>query len=168
MEEFKEDQNEEPKNVKTFKRAFDIPLDDAQLADTAHQMSEKLKRIDALEEAYNRAKEAKKATSGLLEEVMELGRFIEKGCESTMVDCYYLYDVPEEGKKTIIRADTKEEVEILDMTDAEKQGDFFVDPGGNPKEGSEQGDLTLPDKEGEGGPKSDDENDDENKEKPGK
>jgi hypothetical protein len=41
------------------------------------------------------------------------------------VECLILLDEPEPGKKTIVRMDTHETVEVEDMTDADRQTDLF-------------------------------------------
>jgi hypothetical protein len=55
------------------------------------------------------------------EQVSALARQYNKGCEVAQIGCDIRYDMPEIGKKSYIRMDTGETVEVYDMNWEEKQ-----------------------------------------------
>jgi hypothetical protein len=55
------------------------------------------------------------------EKVSSLARQYNKGCEVAQIGCDIRYDVPEVGKKSYVRMDTGETVEVHDMSWEEKQ-----------------------------------------------
>jgi hypothetical protein len=55
------------------------------------------------------------------ESVSALARQYNKGCEVAQIGCDIRYDVPEVGKKSYVRMDTGEAVEVHDMSWKEKQ-----------------------------------------------
>jgi hypothetical protein len=55
------------------------------------------------------------------EQVTALARQYNKGCEVAQIGCDIRYDVPEVGKKSYVRMDTGESVQVYDMTWEEKQ-----------------------------------------------
>jgi len=81
----------------------------------------------------------------LLHHVRELGHFINNGAETKPVLCFINYDTPEPGLKTIVRSDTNEIVDTLQMTGEELQGELGI---------GEDGKLTLPNPPSDG-PKDD-------------
>lgn len=56
-----------------------------------------------------------------------LSRKINNGYEYRDIDCEILFHTPNTGKKTIIRKDTGEAIEIIDMTQEEMQEPIFTD-----------------------------------------
>jgi hypothetical protein len=55
------------------------------------------------------------------EKVSALARQYNKGCEVAQIGCDIRYDMPEVGKKSYVRMDTGETVEVHDMSWEEKQ-----------------------------------------------
>lgn len=54
-------------------------------------------------------------------QITEHAKRYNKGCEKAQIGCDIRYDVPEPGKKSYVRMDTAEVVEVHDMTWDEKQ-----------------------------------------------
>lgn len=57
--------------------------------------------------------------------IRELAQKLARGSEDRRIECELLYNVPEEGKKTITRLDTKEVIETANMTE-EELNDLFI------------------------------------------
>ncbi|MHB1051414.1 MAG: hypothetical protein ACYC09_15160 [Bacteroidota bacterium] len=125
----------------TIEQTFNFPLSDSRLAEIAREIGDNLERVKTLEEAFEAAKEAKKEVPPLLHHVRELGHFINNGAETKPVVCFINYDTPEPGLKTIVRSDTNEIVDTLQMTGEELQGELGIDKDGK---------LTLPDPPSDG------------------
>lgn len=111
----------------TIERSIEFPMSDGRLAEIAREISENLNEVNILEEQFEAAKEAKKAVPAKMQHVRELGNYIRNGAERKDVICEILYDTPEVGVKQIVRSDTGEVVDTLEMTDEEMQGDLFID-----------------------------------------
>lgn len=122
--------------TKTTERSFDFPLSDQRLAEIAREIADNMERVNNLEESFDAAKEAKKEVPALLQHVRELSHFIKTGAENKNVVCTIEYDKPDPGLKQIIRTDTGEVVDTMEMTGEEMQGELSI---------GEDGDLRLPD-----------------------
>jgi hypothetical protein len=69
-------------------------------------------------------------------EIRRLSQKLARGSEDRQIECDVFYNTPEEGKKTIIRNDTHEEVSIDKMTEDEMQ-DLIINGLGAKKETKE-------------------------------
>lgn len=65
--------------------------------------------------------DAKKRVKPMQEEITELAEKWREGFEDRYVECEILYHNPQTGKKSVVRTDTGEIVEILNMTSEEMQ-----------------------------------------------
>ena len=78
-------------------------------------------------------------------EVSTLARRYNKGCEVAQIGCDIRYDVPEVGKKSYVRMDTGEAVEVHDMSWKEKQETIQFPLAAAPEPSAEQITETLAD-----------------------
>lgn len=94
----------------------------AELAEVAQKMAQAQSDMES-------AEAEKKVSDGVFNErikthaaeVSELAQRYNKGGETAQIGCTIRYDIPEVGKKSYIRMDTEETVEVHDMTPGEKQ-----------------------------------------------
>jgi hypothetical protein len=100
-----------------FTRSFLFPLTDAEKAEIGQSMSNKALAIEEIEAS-------KKRVQPLRDDIADLARRFNDGGNFRDVECVVKFDVPETGKKTIIRLDTNEEIDVQDMTADELQGVF--------------------------------------------
>lgn len=54
-------------------------------------------------------------------EILALSRKLNSGVRETEVECYWVLDDPENGRKTLYRVDTSEAVETVNMTEQDSQ-----------------------------------------------
>jgi hypothetical protein len=104
--------------TKTITRRLDCKLSKDDLVAIGHEMSQKSGEIDTIEAMKKRLKP-------LREDLSELGKKIANGTEKRDVTCEVRYHVPVNGKKSIVRLDTDEVIEVLNMTPEEMQEDLF-------------------------------------------
>jgi hypothetical protein len=96
-----------------------------ELAEVAQQMAQAVADMET-------AEMEKKVSDGVFNErikkcsaqVSELASKYNKGGETAQIGCKIRYDIPAPGKKSYIRFDTEEVVEVHDMTEGEKQETF--------------------------------------------
>ena len=69
-------------------------------------------------------------------EIRRLSQKLARGSEDRQIECEVFYNTPEEGKKTIIRNDTHEEISVDKMTEDEMQ-DLIINGLGAKKETEE-------------------------------
>jgi len=101
----------------TTTRRLQRKLESEQLLAIGKEMSDKLLEIEQIETA-------KKRVTPLREELTLLGSKYNSGFEDVEIECNVIYNSPEPGKKTIIRPDTGETIEVVDMTKEELQEDL--------------------------------------------
>ena len=97
----------------------------AELADVAQKMAQAQSDMES-------AEAEKKVSDGVFNErikkhaaeVSEHAQKYNKGGETAQIGCTIRYDIPEVGKKSYIRMDTEETVEVHDMSAEEKQETF--------------------------------------------
>jgi hypothetical protein len=105
----------------TTTRRLQKKLESEQLLAIGKEMSDKLLDIEQIETA-------KKRITPLREELTLLGSKYNSGFEDIEMECDIEYNSPEAGKKTIIRPDTGETVEVVEMTKEDLQEDLqFAD-----------------------------------------
>lgn len=108
------------KHKSTFK---DLPviLNKDKLLNVSKQITDKALEIDSIETL-------KKRIVPLRDEITVLSKRFSNGYEIKSVHCKVEFNEPTIGKKSIVRSDTNELVETLNMTAEEMQEDFnFVD-----------------------------------------
>ena len=101
----------------TTTRRLQRKLESEQLLAIGKEMSDKLLEVEQIETA-------KKRITPLREELTLLGSKYNSGFEDVEIECNIVYNSPEAGKKTIIRPDTGETIEVVDMTKDELQEDL--------------------------------------------
>jgi hypothetical protein len=105
----------------TTTRRLQRKLDAEQRLAIGQEMADKLLEIEQIETA-------KKRITPLREELTLLGSKYNSGFEDVEIECNIVYNSPEPGKKTIIRPDTGETIEVVDMTKEDLQEDLeFAD-----------------------------------------
>jgi hypothetical protein len=104
------------KNKNTFK---DLPviLNTEELLSISKEITDMTLDIDSIENQ-------KKRISPLRDEITILSKKFHNGYEIKSVHCRVEFNEPTIGKKSIIRSDTDQLIEILNMTAEEMQEDF--------------------------------------------
>lgn len=96
-----------------------------QLAETTQQLAQINEDLSSVKKDFAARKSSAEA------KVSDLSMKISNGYRIDPVKCEWRMDEPKPGKKTLIRLDTGETVETLDMIDADKQSDLpLADPEG--------------------------------------
>jgi hypothetical protein len=101
----------------TTTRRLQRKLGEEQLLAIGKEMSDKVLEIESIETA-------KKRITPLREEMTLLGSKYNSGFEDVEIQCDIVYNYPEPGKKSVIRPDTKETIEVVDMTQEDLQEDL--------------------------------------------
>ena len=101
----------------TTTRRLQRKLESEQRLAIGQEMADKLLEIEQIETA-------KKRITPLREELTLLGSKYNSGFEDVEIECNIVFNSPEPGKKTIVRPDTGEKIEVVDMTKDELQEDL--------------------------------------------
>lgn len=119
------------KNTETT-RQLRVNLTDKERIELGRQLAEASQRLETIAEDKKSANAQFAADKSAAEaKIGALSNQIGSGYRLDQVRCDWLMDSPEAGKKQLVRLDTKEVIETLDMTDADKQGDLpLADPAG--------------------------------------
>lgn len=106
----------------TVTKQLKTPFSDGEMQDTAKALVDE---ITALENTENEKKAEQSAFKERIDRhtaaISELSHKYAKGYEMKDVECDIRYNNPEPGKKTLIRMDTGETVETVEMTQEERQ-----------------------------------------------
>ena len=125
----------------TTTRRLSRKLDTLSLLAIAEEMSGKIFEIEQIELA-------KKRITPLRDELTLLGSKYTSGFEDVELECDIEYNSPEPGKKSIVRPDTGENVEVVDMTAEDMQEDLGFTDAEVVHDGTpalpEHSDLTIP------------------------
>lgn len=106
---------------KTATKLLPVLFTKDEMLDLAKKSMETTLQIDDIENQ-------KAKLNGLYDYVTEISKKMKSGFEDRMVVCEVKYNCPHNGKKTVIRTDTGETVEIVNMTAEEMQEDLqFTD-----------------------------------------
>jgi len=105
--------------TKTITRKLVCALSKDDLISIGEKMAETSKEIDRIEDE-------KKGLKKHREFLSELAKKFDKGTEERDITCTVRYNMPVNGKKSIIRMDSDETVEVLNMTAEELQEDLFT------------------------------------------
>jgi predicted transcriptional regulator len=103
--------------MKIVTKFLPVILTQSELLDISKKSVEKTLEVDRIEEL-------KKKITPLRDEVTELSKKFKDGYEMRPVTCKVLFHTPVNGRKTIIREDTGETVEVLNMDLEEMQEAF--------------------------------------------
>lgn len=96
-----------------------------EMVTTAQQMAQAQADMEAVESEKKVSDAAfKERINTLSASVSDLAHKYNKGGETAQIGCKIRYDIPAAGKKSYIRFDTEEVVEVHDMTETEKQETF--------------------------------------------
>lgn len=98
----------------TSTRSLPCKLSDLDLVAIGEKMTHLTLEVQKIEDAKKRIKP-------MQDEITELAAKWRGGFEDRYVECNILYHTPQTGKKSIVRTDTGEIVEILNMTAEEMQ-----------------------------------------------
>lgn len=101
--------------MELIKRSLPVSLTDQDRLDIAEQMSKTQQEINAIEDQ-------KKRLNPLRADLARLSNQFEKNEKEELVECYWVYDSPEPGEKTMYRYDTGDVVERRLMTEEDSQG----------------------------------------------
>ena len=101
----------------TIFRSLSRKLSEEQLIKIGSEMADVINKIEEIEVA-------KKRVTPLREELTLLGSKYANGAEVVEMECTVHYNTPEAGKKTIIRPDTGETVEVVDISKDDLQEDL--------------------------------------------
>lgn len=97
-------------------------LTDAEIADAARELARANNRKGSIESQKKEVDAQLKAEIAAQESVISrLSALIESGHEYRNIDCRVELDTPEPGRKTVVRLDTGEIVNVKPMTDADRQ-----------------------------------------------
>lgn len=106
----------------TYVEYLKCDLTDTEIADAARELAKANARRASIEQ---QKKEVDSQLKGEIEAqntvIARLAQLINAGHEYRNIDCRVELDTPEAGKKTIVRLDTGEVVNIKPMTDADRQ-----------------------------------------------
>lgn len=113
-------------------RQLRVNLNDKERIELGRQLAQSSQKLETIAEDKKAAMAQFKADQSAAEaKIASLSQQIANGYRLDQVRCEWLMDSPEPGKKQLVRMDTKEVVETLDMIDADKQGDLpLADPAG--------------------------------------
>lgn len=111
-------------------RQLRVTIVDRERIELGRQLAEAAQKLETIAEDKKSAMAQFSADKSAAEaKIGSLSNQIANGYRVEAVKCSWLFDSPEVGKKQLVRMDTKEVVETLDMTDADKQGDLpLADP----------------------------------------
>jgi len=84
-----------------------------QIADELTEIEINLSKIEEEKSSYN--KDANEQIKSLKLQALNLSKRYQSEGELKDVECYFVFDEPEEGQKTIYRSDTGEKVRVTDM-----------------------------------------------------
>lgn len=99
---------------------------DPELLDLSKQLARKLAEEERAERELKEVTTQLKSVVTLKEgEVHSLSGLVQNGYEYRMIDCEIFFDMPERGKKTMIRIDTREIVSEQKMSGDDLQGQLF-------------------------------------------
>lgn len=113
-------------------RNLRVPYTDKEQVDLAKQLAEAHQTHAQLDADLASVKnDFKSRISAIEAKVSDLSTKVSNGYRIEAVKCEWLFDSPSAGKKSLVRLDTFETVEVTDMVDADKQGDLpLADPDG--------------------------------------
>lgn len=118
-------------------RMLNCPFTTEELKDIGIKLALANQRLERLEDDKKQSQsQFKSDIDAATAEIKSLAQKLARGAEDRNVECDILFNTPEEGKKTIQRADNGEKVQILDMTENEMQ-DLFINNLGAQKQDSE-------------------------------
>ena len=112
------------RNRTTFKD-LKVILDDAELLEISRNITNIVLEIEDIEKQKTRVK-------GMREDETYYSKIFKQGYDVKSVRCSVLFNSPTTGTKTIIRDDTDEQVEQLEMTKDEMQEDFNFEEQADP------------------------------------
>ncbi len=104
------------KNKTTF-RDLKVELTKDELLNISTQITNIVLEIERIEKLKSQIK-------SLRETETHLSKIFNNGYETKSVQCSVIFHEPSNNQKTIIRTDTREIVETLEMTEKETQEDF--------------------------------------------
>lgn len=100
-------------------------FDQDEKIENAKQLAEALSESDRIDADLERVKADFKARTSTVEaKIGALRDKVTSGYEMRETKCEWRFDNPKRGKKTLYRLDTKEAVETVDMSEADKQGEL--------------------------------------------
>lgn len=100
---------------------------DQELSSIGEKLADFNLKIDSLKEQKKReAKALQDQIDDLQSEAIVLSRHFKEKTEARFIKCSVAYDVPEPGKKTVVRTDTGERM-IMDIDPDEVQTELFTD-----------------------------------------
>jgi hypothetical protein len=95
---------------------------DAEITDAAKELARAAQQRASLEQRKKEVDSQLKADIEAQNSIVgRLSSYINTGYEYRDIDCRIELDMPEPGKKRIVRVDNGEEVKVVPMTDADKQ-----------------------------------------------
>ena len=102
---------------RTTFRDLKVILDEQELLEISKKITDIILEIEEIEKQKAKIK-------GMRTEETYLSQIFKQGYDIKSVRCSVLFNNPKPGLKTIIRDDTNEKVEELEMTEEEMQEDF--------------------------------------------
>lgn len=100
-------------------------FDNAERLENAKQLAEALSESDRIDGELERVKaDFKSRTTTVQAKIGSLRDKVTSGYEMRETKCEWRFDSPKKGKKSLVRLDTKEVVETVDMSEADKQGEL--------------------------------------------
>lgn len=111
--------------VETFYKSLETKLTDLEIKDLGQQLAKTEWEKSTLElEKKMAADKFKQDIDGKDAKIRELYRFINRGTEFRDYLCYWKYNDPETGKKSLYKFQTKEHIETTQMSDEERHDIF--------------------------------------------
>jgi len=113
-------------------RQLRVNLTDKERIELGRQLAQSSQKLETIAEDKKASMAQFKADQSAAEaKIATLSQQIANGYRLDQVRCEWLLDTPEVGKKQLVRMDTKEVIETLDMIDADKQANLpLADPDG--------------------------------------
>lgn len=111
-------------------RQLRVNLTDKERIELGRQLAQSSQKLETIAEDKKASMAQFKADESAAQaKIATLSQQIANGYRLDAVRCEWLLDTPEVGKKQLVRLDTKEVLETLDMNDADKQGNLpLADP----------------------------------------
>lgn len=102
--------------MEQYTEKFTDHLSESELSDIAECLTKhELSLAEVKDEKANTMKSFNESIKQKESVILELSRKYQTGTKEKDVDCYFVFDQPEEGQKTIYRSDTGAEVRVTDM-----------------------------------------------------
>lgn len=113
-------------------RQLRVNLTDKERIDLGRKLAEASQKLTSINDDKKAAMAQFAADKSAAQaKITTISQQIENGYRIESIRCEWLLDTPTTGKKQLVRLDTKEVVETLDMVDADKQQNLpLADPNG--------------------------------------